>query len=349
MTIDIFSEKKKKEKLSFNLGFLMGKPLKTGEVGIEIEVEGKNIPLQDVTPAPWLYKPDHSLRGHENGEYVLAEPIPFKAVPGALKRLWTVFRKKKTEFDDSNRTSVHVHLNCQNFHLNRLTSFMALYVISEELLTRWCGEHREGNLFCLRVKDAPAILRHMQQFIQQDGNTRVSDGMHYAGLSIHSLPRFGSIEIRTLRGCSDPETIETWVSLLEQLYKKSESYPDPRDICGLFSCLGPLAFFDEIFEDKASLLKEGLGFTQEQIETSLFEGIRHAQDICYCRDWTEYKNMNLQPDPFGRDNRQILKKLVSDNEDESSDHEIAGLEAELMVPSYDDEYPEDPDFNPPSW
>jgi hypothetical protein len=182
--------------------------LKKGEIGIEIEVEGTNVPKE--VPKPWLYKEDHSLRGEENGEYVLDDPVMFSEVPKTLDKLWTTFGKAKTKFDDSNRTSVHIHLNCQKFHFNRLTSFMALYFALEEVLTEWCGEHRVGNLFCLRSRDAEAIITHIKRFICSDGLYELPNDLHYAGLNANALHKYGSLEIRTLQGCSDPNVIQTW-------------------------------------------------------------------------------------------------------------------------------------------
>src|SRR3546814_4763102 len=96
------------------------------------------------------------------------------------------------------------------FHLIRLCSFFALYFLVEELLTAWCGEHRVGNLFCLRAKDAPAIVSEIKKTLQNE-KIYFHDGMHYAGLNAGALTKFGSVEIRSLRGVNDKQIIEDWV------------------------------------------------------------------------------------------------------------------------------------------
>ena len=142
-----------------------GKPC-NGDVGIEIEVEGNKFPKEhSQLPSVWEYKHDGSLRGQDNAEYVTRGPIPFNNVAEACNQLWDTFTGFGSVLDVSNRTSVHVHLNVGNFHLNRLASFAALYFSVEEVLTNWCGEHREGNLFCLRVKDAPNILSSLKALL----------------------------------------------------------------------------------------------------------------------------------------------------------------------------------------
>lgn len=296
----------------FDIKTLLGRTPTKGTVGIEIECEGNKFEKINTNLAPfWEYHLDHSLRGKDNAEYVLAKPISFEEVPDAIASLWKIMNAYGTKLDVSNRTSVHVHLNCQDFHLNRLTSFMALYFIVEEVLTQWCGDHRVGNLFCLRAKDAPGLISHIKKFIRTDGQHELRDGLHYAGLNAHALTKFGSVEIRTLRGCTNPQTILEWLQILERLYTLSGEFEDPRDIVYLFSAEGPATFFDTILGSSANTVRQGVTLTEEQIRDTLYEGIRTAQEICFCRDWSLYRPVTLAPDPFGRDPRKLAKKYAS--------------------------------------
>lgn len=296
----LFKKKSTKVTPGFALGVVLNSEPLPGQVGIEIEVEGKNLPTGALMPKQWRATADGSLRGQEALEYVLARPLPFDDVPEALNALWSVFRAKKSVFDDSNRTSVHVHLNFQKFHLTRMASFCAMYFTLEEVLTQWCGDHRVGNLFCLRATDAPAIISRIKQFIQADGDYMFGDHMKYSGLNPYALRKYGSMEVRTLRGCSEPDVILSWVGILRRIYEISEDFKDPRRVCELFSGRGPTGFFEEILGPMAMIVRSGVPFTDEQIEDSLYRGIRLAQDICYCRDWSLYEPVNVKDDPFGR-------------------------------------------------
>ena len=277
-----------------------------GEVGIEIECEGNKFKKSHL-PEPWGYHEDHSLRGKDNAEYVLKYPILFSEVPNALKDLWTMFEDYGTVLDVSNRTSVHVHLNVQKFHLNRLSAFLGLYFCLEEILTEWCGEHRVGNLFCLRAKDAPAIVTKVRKFLATEDKTVLSDSLHYAGLNANALIKFGSIEVRTLQGVRDAQTIETWVSILQRLYDLSAEYEnDPRLVCAGFSSSGPMNFLYSMLGDKADTILNDINMSPNEIRNSLYNGIRMAQDLCYCRDWSTYKPQLPALDPFGRKEKQIV-------------------------------------------
>lgn len=320
MSVELFRRRQPEPVMGFTLLSILRRMLKPtkGSVGIEVEVEGnkfpkvpgyettlKALPLEGWTF--WSYVKDGSLRGHDNAEYVLQKPIEFDQVPAAIEELDAKLKAYGSVLSESNRTSVHVHLNCQDFHMNRLASFCALYFCFEEVLTEWCGDHRVGNLFCLRGKDAPGLITKIKRFIRSDGQTELSDGLHYSGLNAHALTKFGSLEVRSMRGPTDLSIIVQWVSILERLYKLSGEFLDPRDISAQFSAQGPLTFFETILGEASITLRAGIEFDDERVRDSMYEGIRLAQDLCYCRDWDNFKPVDMKDDPFGRDMRKVSK------------------------------------------
>jgi len=302
----VFKKKRaKSEEEGYDIRTLMGHNPTAGEVGIEIECEGNSFRKDSISP-PWKYVKDGSLRGQDNAEYILKRPILFSEVPAAIDTLWEMFGRHGTVLAESNRTSVHVHLNAQNFHMNRLCAFISIYFIVEDLLTQWCGDHRVGNLFCLRAKDAPGIVSKIKDFLIHEGrNGGLSEGLHYGGLNAHALAKFGSIEIRALRGVTDPKIIVDWVSILERIYKVSEEFPDPRGVCDNFSGAGPIDFLHMLLGDKTQMVLDGIPYDNGQVMDSLYEGIRIAQDLCYCREWSEYRPVVTKLDPFGRTTKRV--------------------------------------------
>jgi hypothetical protein len=323
MAVELFCRRQPEPVMGLTLLSILSKFLKPtkGAVGIEVEVEGnkfpkvpgyetthKALPLEGWTF--WSYVKDGSLRGHDNAEYVLQKPIEFEQVPDAIAELDERLKAYGSVMAESNRTSVHVHLNCQDFYMNRLAAFCALYFCFEEVLVEWCGEHRVGNLFCLRGKDAPGIITKIKRFIQSDGQSELSDGLHYSGLNANALTKFGSLEVRSMRGPTDLSVVVQWVKILERLYKLSADFTDPRDIPAQFSAQGPLTFFETMLGEEGFVLRQGIAFDDERIRDSMYEGIRLAQDLCYCRDWGNFKPVNLKDDPFGRDMRKVAKAVA---------------------------------------
>lgn len=295
------------------LGTVLKKRAVKGDVGLEIEMEGASLlhteDEGDLVVKGWRYHVDGSLRGEENAEYVSDGPVKFEEVGPALDRLWGALSVNGARIDDSNRTSVHVHLNCQRMFLNQFTSFAACYFALEEILTEWCGDHRVGNLFCLRAKDAPGIISQLQKFILANGDYSFSDGLHYAAFNPQALNKFGSIEIRTMRGTPVKEEVLAWVKILQRIYEFGTSIDDPRDVVNMFSQGGPLRFFETVLGDHAEFLRKELGLGDAFIRDSLYVGIRLAQKLVYCRDWSKYETVDLKPDPFERDINSILNSL----------------------------------------
>jgi acyl carrier protein phosphodiesterase len=82
-------------------------------------------------------------------------------------------------------------------------------------------------------------------------------------------------------------------------------------IAGKFSGEGPLAFFEDILGDSVPVIRRDVPWDDERIRESLYEGMRLAQDICYVRDWSEYKPKEFTPDPFGRDARKMARRVSS--------------------------------------
>jgi len=306
----VFNKKVKEPLDGFPILYLLNKPhvQTSGQIGIEVECEGNKFQKNNI-PSPWKYTEDHSLRGADNAEYVLRNPIPFDKVDESLDILWKMMSDYGTVLDESNRTSVHVHLNVQQWHLNRLCTFFGLYFLIEELLTAWCGDHRIGNLFCLRAKDAPAIISEIKRICRTE-SIHIDQGYHYAGMNAHALTKYGSVEIRSLKGCTDKSQISQWVSVLRRLYDLSGEIKDPRQVVENFSGNGPISYLQELLGDSYDTIINNIPYTQNDVINALYDGVRLAQDICYCRDWSKYQPKDIKDDPFGRSKTKIAKSLM---------------------------------------
>jgi hypothetical protein len=301
--------KEKDKSKDFTIAGLRGVRTKKGHVGIEVECEGNNLPKTGLEPY-WTYVRDGSLRGADNAEYVLTKPIDFDEVEKAVGDLWSKFKESKTKLDESIRTSVHVHLNVLPFYQNRLAALLALWFIFEEPLSYWCGDHRAGNLFCIRAKDGPAIIEQIKGWFENKGNFGLdTEGLHYAALNLSSVQEHGSVEIRTMRGVTDPKPLLQWVRILRKLYDASADYPDPRTLIEDYSLLGAYDFFQKIFGKEAeAILRE---VSTLDVRQCLTDGMRFAQDFVYVRDWSEFNPVKVMEDPFGRKMaKQELQEVV---------------------------------------
>lgn len=244
-----------------------------GEVGIEVEVEGNGLPHRWPVPGmPWKIVPDGSLRG-EGREFVLRKPVKRDDVVECLNSLRHQLKEIGSEVVYSSRCGVHVHINCQELEVDDVISFITTYLCMEEVLVKWCGKDRVGNLFCMRVSDASGLLQYVHHLIDTKNiHALRTDRIRYASINLKALATYGSLEFRAMRSDLTPGVIESWVDMLLAI-KDFSVGKKPSDIISQFSFKGPQDFFNDV-----------LGDFREEVqpcEFDLMAGMRNAQEVAF--------------------------------------------------------------------
>jgi hypothetical protein len=262
--------------------------------GIEVELEGKNIlnPPDNVM-LYWTTCKDGSLRckspGDQAIEYVTRQPFPMLQTEKAITALFGYLNSPNVKVYDSYRTSIHVHLNFAAETYRTIYNFMCLSLILDELLVSQNGEHRIGNNFCLRAKDALGLVQALIYSINNGHNFfDISNNERYSSINFASLLKFGSIEFRSLECTTHEGRLLHWIGTLAQMKKTSKFFDNPVDIISKFSMLGPRQFLMSVLGPYVSkyLHVEGM-------EEMLFNGMRIAQDLAYCSEWNEASPVEL--------------------------------------------------------
>lgn len=258
-----------------------------GDVGIEIEVEGRRLPI---TEKYWRMEKDGSLRGPENMEYVFDRPMSLKDAKKALKYLSVCYNKADTEVHDTVRAGVHVHVNVQTLNAKELFNFITLYLILEELLVKYCGEFRQGNLFCLRSSDAGFLIDELKKAARtQEFRRLVSDDLRYSSINVKALGTYGSLEFRAMRGTRDLDLIYSWAELLVGLREVAKQYESPCHIIQGFSEGEAENFLYRCLGEKYKPFTEYEGYRQ-----MVMSGMRRAQDVAYAVDWSIYDEPEMK-------------------------------------------------------
>lgn len=176
-----------------------------GTIGIEIEREGI-INHHN----PFIYWDIHNDQSLHNGvEYVLHHPVTLKSLDRVFEDLTA--NTFDCAFKYSSRTSVHIHYNACKLNVLQVYNIVAAFWILESIFLKMNGKDREGNIFCLRGSDAEyindIIIKSAKTFdITPFGN----NNLRYAALNLCSLPTFGSIEYRFIKGTTDNNLIKLW-------------------------------------------------------------------------------------------------------------------------------------------
>ena len=220
--------------------------------GVEVEVEGRNlinIPMSVATL--WNVHDDNSLRklkpNDQAVEYVCRRPFNMEGVRDAVVQLFAYLNQPGVTVYNSYRTSVHVHLNFAMEKFRTIYNFMTLALILDELFVSQCGDHRVGNNFCLRAKDALGQVMMLKDSIQSGNNFFQLGGQQerYSSINFTSLTKFGSIEFRSLECTTHEGRLMHWIGTLDYLKQHAKTYTNPVEIIQQFSQRGPKEFLKQ--------------------------------------------------------------------------------------------------------
>lgn len=268
-------------KLSTKVGIQSLSSYRGTMLGFELEVE--NI-VQDPTGLASIgitAEGDGSLRNNGR-EFVFTNPLNLEESEKAIRALC---EKLPKDASFSNRTSVHVHLNASDITVKEYHQFLTLWYLVEALLVRRSGgKDREGNMFCLRGLDSNSLIDNYKKAFRGNNRLLVSTE-RYNCLNTRAFSKFGSLEIRSHRGTSDADELVKWAKVLAEVFEKSKTFSNARDILFETSQKGAEGFLREKLPLLWSYINEKpsedltLG---DDFFDYYDEGIALAQDIAYC-------------------------------------------------------------------
>lgn len=287
---------------------IVGVPEKSGDVGVELEVEGFNLPT---TPSGWDVKVEPSLRG-KNGriiageeseadtprEYVTRGPVALSSLEKKLENLSELLTQQHVKVNLTQRASTHVHLNMTGETLKTFMAFLLLYVCIEPLLLRLCGPVRNGNLFCIPTYESGDMAQFIRRLAYNAGKTAIAPWPQrgkYASMNTDPICTLGSVEIRCFPNSVTPATVlkwATWVVNLRDLARKS----DDTFVKMLDALYGnPWSLIKSVFGDEDVYTPTN---PQHPTELVLF-GVTEAYEIWReMRPFLDYKEKKRKVDLF---------------------------------------------------
>ncbi len=276
-----------------------------GEVGIEIEAEGNHLP--DDGFKYWTVTTDGSLRGAAR-EYVLTRPVPRGDVVKALEEWDSVLKASGARVINSGRAGIHVHINVRDLTPKQMFAFIFLYLSLEKPLVRFCGENREGNLFCLQGSEAENLISTMYRFFQSFNYDNLrSDNIRYASINLTALNKYGSLEFRSMESGCSLQKLKDWVDVLLLLKDKSKEISNLQDIVNGVSFYGGEEYAKQYLGGHFNL------FQSENWRKEVMEGIRLIQPCVYV-----INEQALLRDVENRINRNIERETPRRGEDAHS-------------------------------
>lgn len=181
--------------------------------GLELEIE--NVPnFDEMVVTGMTSVEDGSLRNY--GREFLTKPATFSVVHNILTRFFE--KNKLTELNYSERTSVHVHANCQDLTQEQIASVCLLYQVFEKLLYEFVGEERDKNIFCIPWDQTLLSYASVSNLLGGKGVMGLKSWQKYTGLNLLPLFSLGTMEFRHMAGTNDLNKISTWLNLIGSLF-----------------------------------------------------------------------------------------------------------------------------------
>ncbi len=274
---------------------------RTGDIGVELEIEGDNLPTEEIES--WVVKGEGSLRGR-NGrqvqagdndtpyEYVLGRPSMFKNLERKLRRLEEVLTSPGKVVRLTDRGSTHIHINMTEYSIREIIGFLIIFTCIEPVLLRYCGPTRNGNLFCLPSYETGDWAETVER-IGHAVTGRIRDYWpvrrgKYACLNTDTLAQFGSLEVRCFPNSISTQSIMKWAQWLMNIRSLARDWDDDTY----------QSLIDRAYDNPGWLLKtvfeneslRGCCFPNPPEELIRF-GVEHAYEIArgahYFLDWKE--------------------------------------------------------------
>jgi hypothetical protein len=179
--------------------------------GVELEIEyAEN--WDEWLVSGIVNEPDGSLRN--TGMEFITKPMDFTVLNYVLAGF---FKKANlTERNYSERTSIHVHTNCQDLTFEQLQTLLMVYQIYERLFYAFVGGDRDQNIFC--VPWHQTVLHHGMFNNLKEGNN-LAQWQKYTGLNLLPLLSQGTIEWRHMPGHCNLPRIMTWCNIISAVYR----------------------------------------------------------------------------------------------------------------------------------
>lgn len=225
-------------------------------VGLELEIENTRNPEwymdQLGATAAWSATNDGSLRPPGGSCEFISKPMPL-----ALAISETEALLKQYGFNDNNysdRCSVHVHTNVQDFTQQQLATLSLVYTVLEDPLFQFVnrynvkdknGASRDTNLYCIPWTQCRMNHKLVDRiFIDPSG--AFHRWQKYTALNLLPVVTKGTVEWRHMHGTADMQKLTIWLNVIGSImrYAKNSNFDD---VVKLIKVLNDTSAYQQFF------------------------------------------------------------------------------------------------------
>lgn len=160
---------------------------------------------------------DHSLRN--NGHEFKTPPLSFDNSLKAFDEVHAKVEYGNTAFTD--RTSIHVHVNCRDLEPQSLREVVLCYALVEPLFLEYVGNVRKNSIFCV-----PLNYTYLPDIYKKSIDQMIKEWHKYTAFNIVPLKQFGTMEFRHLFGTNNKEVFRKWLTAIRNVFDFIRNNPE---------------------------------------------------------------------------------------------------------------------------
>lgn len=193
--------------------------------GVEYEIEGIANHEAVQGSKEIIITHDHSLRN--NGYEYKTGPASFNRTLELFDYIHANLSIKKGVEQFSERTSIHVHVNCRHLEMSTAKQLLLAYALLEPIFFNFVGDGRKNNIFCV-----PLNFTALPSSYKKDINYLHNHWSKYTAFNILPLGEnketasLGTIEYRHLYGTKDKTIFKTWLGSLKHFHDFFSANPE---------------------------------------------------------------------------------------------------------------------------
>lgn len=281
-------------------------------VGLELEIE--NLPnghdwYRTHAGAFWAVVEDGSLRPRGESWEFVSRPATIGQAAAELRMIVEKFKLNDDNYSD--RCSVHVHTNVQDFTQAQVANITLVYPVFEEVLFQFVNHYkskekqgycRDTNLYCIPWNSCRMNRNFIESFFDNPGSlhdpyrrTGRARWEKYTALNLLPIAEKGTVEWRHMHGTADLDKLGKWLNLIGSimLYCRNHHFDD---IVKTIKVMNDVSTYQQFFTD---VLGTTLGY-KEEYRRPMAEGVVNAK----------YSLINLEANK-GKEKPQVKKPLYA--------------------------------------
>lgn len=314
------------------LGFANPKLL----IGLELEIEQlfAGLPTyMQAAGAAWNVVEDGSLRPQGQAWEFVSKPMPMESSYAELFHLLKKVLPDLTDVNYSDRTSVHVHTNVQDFTQEQLATLCLIYTCLEDVLFLYVnhfnvdkkkipdGMCRDTNVYCVPWTQCRMNHKLIDSLIFEPGEVP-RRWQKYSALNLIPVQEQGTVEWRHLHGTNDLDKLKGWLNIIGSMmaFSKATAF---EDVIAALKQLNNVSTYQQFF---TSILGNTIPYNDDY-RALLAEGCLNAKYSLI--DWEPNKKKGKAMKAFDK-NAAKKRSLWAEAQGVAVAHELTDAEQREM-------------------